>query len=166
MMANGVADPIPLRPFRVRVMNLSHVARFLPKDMVLGDAMPHPTRVVTLVDEGERFSLDSGYATPSASPKEEELLTPTESSWKDEIDLAHLELHVRAEVFNLLEPHGRMWDGHWGTITATRHRIDLQPGARPVYSHPYRAGNRARKDEAEEIDRMLRTGVTEPASSE
>ncbi len=82
------------------------------------------------------------------------------------MNLAHLEPHVRTEVFNVLEPHGRMWDGHLGTIAATRHRIDLQPGAPPVYSQLYRAGKRARKEKAEEIDRMLRICVIEPASSE
>ena len=45
LMANGVADSLLLKPFRVRVMNLSEVPRLLPKGMVLGYVMPHPTRM-------------------------------------------------------------------------------------------------------------------------
>ncbi len=43
-MANGAAEAVPHSPFRVKVMNLSKVPRFLPKGMVLGYALPHPTQ--------------------------------------------------------------------------------------------------------------------------
>jgi hypothetical protein len=46
------------------------------------------------------------------------------------------------------------------------HRIDLVPGAKPVQSQPYRAGPRAREAESVEVQRMLKAGVTEPASFE
>jgi hypothetical protein len=59
-----------------------------------------------------------------------------------------------------------MWDGSLGHVHASNHKIELLPGARPVRSHPYRAGPRAREAEATEVQRMLKSGVIEPASSE
>jgi hypothetical protein len=59
-----------------------------------------------------------------------------------------------------------MWDGHLGTVKATSHRIEILPGAKPIHSQPYRAGNRARAAEKEEIEKMVAQGVIEPATCE
>ena len=59
-----------------------------------------------------------------------------------------------------------MWSGRLGKIDATNHRIDLKPGARPIYQAPYRAGPIAREKEKKDMDRMLRAGVIEPTSAE
>jgi hypothetical protein len=59
-----------------------------------------------------------------------------------------------------------MWDGPLGRVNATTHLIDLVPGAKPVHSQPYRAGPCARGAESAEVQRMLKEGVIEPASSE
>jgi Reverse transcriptase (RNA-dependent DNA polymerase) len=59
-----------------------------------------------------------------------------------------------------------MWDGHLGTFTATSHRIELVPDARPVHCQPYRAGPNAQLVETTEVESMLRSGVIEPATSE
>ena len=176
LMANGVADPIPNKPFRVRVMNLSRVPRFLPKGMVLGYAMPHPTRIVTLVGEGDlqesavvtvpdppKDQAETSRGSPGDPDAKSEDVPP---DWRDEVDLSHLEPSVRGKVLHMLSRHAGMWDGNLGTIRATRHRIDLKPGSRPVHSQPYRAGMRARQEEADEIDRMLGMGVIEPSCSE
>jgi hypothetical protein len=66
----------------------------------------------------------------------------------------------------MLEPHKSMWDGRLGEVSATKHRIDLVPGARPINSLPYRAVPRAREIEKQEIYKMLRQGVIEPAMCE
>jgi hypothetical protein len=47
-MDNGVSDIVPNRPFRVRVVNSSEKDRKLPKGMVIGQALPHPTGIVAL----------------------------------------------------------------------------------------------------------------------
>jgi hypothetical protein len=86
--------------------------------------------------------------------------------WKDQLDLCHLEPAERKTVTDMLEPHKAMWDGHLGEVTATQHRIDLIPGARPVHSRPYRAGARAREIEKAEIEKMLAQGVIELATCE
>jgi hypothetical protein len=49
-MANGLAEILPNRPFRVRVVNSSEKDRNLPKGMVLGQALPHPTGIVALAE--------------------------------------------------------------------------------------------------------------------
>ena len=56
--------------------------------------------------------------------------------------------------------------GQLGTVRVTEHRIKLKPGSEPVYSQPYRAGFKAREAEQEEVSKMLRQGVIEPATSE
>ena len=66
----------------------------------------------------------------------------------------------------MLRPHREMWDGRLEAVSATSHRIDLVPGARPVHAQPYRADGRAREVEQEEIEKMLTQGVIEPAISE
>jgi hypothetical protein len=50
-MANGIADILPLQPFRVWVLNTSNQDRVLPKGMVIGHALPHPRGIVNLVPE-------------------------------------------------------------------------------------------------------------------
>jgi hypothetical protein len=49
-MANGLAEILPNRPFRVRVLNSSERDRKLPKWMVLGQELPHPTGIVALAE--------------------------------------------------------------------------------------------------------------------
>jgi hypothetical protein len=59
-----------------------------------------------------------------------------------------------------------MWDGHLGTVTASQHPIQLNPGAQPVHAQPYRAGTHARAAEQEEIQKMLAQYFIEPATCE
>ncbi len=166
MMANGVADPLSCKAFRVRVMNLSHVARFLANGMVLGYAMPHPTRIVTMVDKAEKTSVSEGEAASAVSPADGKDSLDAPSDWRDEFDLSHLEPTLRGKVYGMLARHATMWDGTLGTIHAATHRIDLRTGARPFHSQPYRASMRALQEEADEIERMLTMGVIELSCSE
>jgi RNase H-like domain found in reverse transcriptase/Reverse transcriptase (RNA-dependent DNA polymerase)/Integrase zinc binding domain/Integrase core domain/Chromo (CHRromatin Organisation MOdifier) domain/Retroviral aspartyl protease len=159
-MANGVAEMRPHVPFWVRVLNLSDRPRFLKKDMVLGYALPHPTMIVNLIDEG----VPSSEADPV--PEKEDATAMGDESWKDDVALDHLGVTERKRVLELLEGYQRMWDGHLGTFTATSHRIQLVPDAHPVHCQPYRAGPRARAAEHEEVQKMLKAGVVEPAVSE
>jgi hypothetical protein len=66
----------------------------------------------------------------------------------------------------MLDPHKSMLDGRLGEVSATKHRIDLVPGARPIHSFPYRVEPRAREIEKQEIDKMFRQGVIKPAMCE
>ena len=59
-----------------------------------------------------------------------------------------------------------MWDGSLGEINVVKHHIQLKPEAQPVLQRPYRAGFKSRDFVSEEVDRMLKAGVIEPAQSE
>ena len=151
-IANGVADVVPLKPFLVRVLNTSLQPRVLPKNMVVGHAFPNPQGIINLV------TLED-----SPTPVTPDIDGDT---WRDEVDLSHLPASVRDAVYELLRSHRHMWDGHLGEVRATEHRIDLVPGAKPVHAQPYRAGPKAREAEQEEVLRMLKAGVIEPASTD
>jgi hypothetical protein len=97
------------------------------------------------------------------SPARDKILT---KSWQDDVHLDHLESTEKKAVFDMLEPHYPMWDGHLGTVKATSHRIEILRGAKPIHSQPYRAGHRARAAEKEEIAKMVAQGVIEPATCE
>jgi hypothetical protein len=159
-MANGVAEVQPHVPFRVRVINLSAEQRLLKKDMVLGFALPHPTMVFTLPDNEGQPTAPEGK-TDLAHTED-----MADDSWREEVALGHLSDRDRERVLDILSKHRAMWDGHLGTFTATSHRIELVPDARPVHCQPYRAGPNARQAETTEVEKMLRSGVIEPATSE
>lgn len=136
-MANGIADILPLQPFRVRVLNTSNQDRVLPKGMVLGHALPHPKEIVNLVSE--------------ESPPVADRPDVDGDTWKDDVDLTHLPSEKRDAIYQLLGKHRHMWDGRLGRVHATEHRIDLNPGSKPVHAQPYRAGPRAREMETQEV---------------
>ena len=59
-----------------------------------------------------------------------------------------------------------MWSGKLGTIAATEHRINLEPGTSPIRSMPYRQGPAIRDIVKTQIETMLDAEVIEPANSE
>jgi len=78
---------------------------------------------------------------------------------------AEPELHERIRA--VMQRHESMWSGQaLGALMATRHHIELAPGAKPVRFPPLRAGPKAREAEAAEIERQLAADVIEPTSSE
>ncbi len=66
----------------------------------------------------------------------------------------------------MVRRHQAMWSGHLGEVTATEHRTDRHPGARPSRQAPYRAGHSSRALIKAEIEHMLAQGDIEPAMSE
>ncbi len=56
--------------------------------------------------------------------------------------------------------------GRLGEVTATQHRITLEPDTRPSRQPPYRAGHSSRVLIKHEIERMLSDCFIEPAMSE
>jgi hypothetical protein len=68
-------------------------------------------------------------------------------------------------MFDVLGCHRSMWDGRLGHVHSATPRIQLVLGAKPIHAKPYRAGPRAMENEASEVQRMLKEGVIEPASS-
>lgn len=180
-MANGIADILPNTPFQVRVINTSDRARKIPKGMILGHALPHPTGIIALADDegsGGTYRKMSEEG-PSPSPEDVAWFSLRQDpppvpdrpdvegeTWKEDLDLAHLTPQERKNVYQMLGTHRSMWDGRLGHVQTTSHRIELVPDARPVHAQPYRAGSRAREAESSEVQRMLKAGVIEPTASE
>jgi hypothetical protein len=178
-MANGIAEVLPLQPFSIRVMNTSHRELPIQKGMVLGHALSHPTGIVSLVGDapGDCTAGEQG-ASPTLSRDAEQYALMKNPPplpdrpdvngelWRGDVDLNHLTPHERERVFQHLSKHRSMGDVRLGHIHSTSHRIDLLPGAKPVHALPYRAGGRALEAESSEVQRMLKSGVIEHATSE
>ena len=108
--------------------------------------------------------------THSGNPANADERTGTDAektrAWEEDLHIGAEDSTVRSEIMDMLSEFKDMWSGRLGKIDATKHRIELKPGARPTYQVPYRAGPIAREKEKTEIDRMLRAGVIEPTSAE
>jgi len=72
---------------------------------------------------------------------------------------------VAASSLALLEKHRGLWSRHLGSNKATEHRIELNPGSKPVQLNPYRMGPRTRELIKAQVDRMLKLEVIEPCQS-
>jgi len=82
-----------------------------------------------------------------------------------EVPDADSALHTR--IRRMLDQHKAMWTGQvLSVLKATKHRINLNAGARPVRFAPRRAGHAARAAETAEVKRQLEADVIEPTSSE
>ena len=88
--------------------------------------------------------------------------------WRTTVNLDHIgDADLRRRVIEMLETHKDMWkSGPLGAICATEHRIEPEPGTKPIRSIPYRQGSAMRDMAASEIRKMLDAGVIEPATSE
>jgi Reverse transcriptase (RNA-dependent DNA polymerase) len=63
-MANGVTEIWPNQPFNVRAVNTSMKTHRLPKGMVLGHALPHPTSMVALIADTDVVEIQWTATTP------------------------------------------------------------------------------------------------------
>jgi hypothetical protein len=152
-MANGVAEIWPNQPFTVRVINTSMKSHRLPKGMVLGHALPHPTSMMALIADTD-FVDAPETETPSSSQNStvedqeqgKESLSPMEyglerntpplpdrpevegDAWQEAVQLGHLNGEERAEILDILARHRSMWSGRLGQVQSINHRIDLIPG--------------------------------------
>jgi Retroviral aspartyl protease len=116
-MFNGIANILPNKPFQVRVINTSEIARTIPKGMILEHALPHPTGIIALADDEEIFGE---YRKP---PEEGQVPSATDvawfslrsdhppvperpdvdgETWKEDLDLAHLTPQERKNVYQIL----------------------------------------------------------------
>lgn len=154
---------LPNENFESIVANFSKRDRFIPKNIILEYAKRNPLAILAperkvaetigavmniamILDETGPMTNEGGPAdrvnskvangaearTQKTAPEPE-----SPSDWESEIDLAHIEdEELRTEVMTVLRKHSSMWDGSLCTISATEHRIDLEPGTRPIRSMP------------------------------
>jgi hypothetical protein len=76
-MANGIAEVLPLQPFSIRVMSTSHRERRIQKGMILGQALPHSTGIVSLVDDApaDDTANEQGASPPLKRDAEQYAMT-------------------------------------------------------------------------------------------
>ena len=145
-MANGVAEIWPNQPFTVRVVNTSMKTRRLPKGMILGHALPHPTAMVALIEDPEVAQAETSTPPPSEISKDYtvgdhgragEELSPMEyglqgsppplpdrpdaegDSWKEAVQLGHLQDESRVAILDMLAKHRSIWSGRLGQVQST-----------------------------------------------
>lgn len=189
LVAQGLMDITARRPFYVLVSNFGRTSIHLPKHMSIAIAESPPDVVIQLGPQPQGQAKDIGESSTQGldivAPVH---YKPTESrtsqitrhtevanedakrqreDWREHVEVGAAYEYLRPEINSLLTEFTSMWDGHLGTIQTVKHRIDLDPPkAKPIHSAPYRAGPAARQLEREEIDKMLRMGVIEPAQTE
>jgi hypothetical protein len=115
--ANGLAEILPNRIFQVRVVNASLTDRLLSKGMILGYAMPHPTGIVSVLEQeaeplakivpvGLQVALSpEEYARGMDPPPLPDRPDLEGALWKQDVDLAHLIPQEREKVLTMLRKH-------------------------------------------------------------
>jgi hypothetical protein len=63
-MANGFAEILPNHPLPIRVANTSMKIRLLPKGMVLGHVLPHPTAMAAFIEDSQVLKVSGTSTTP------------------------------------------------------------------------------------------------------
>ena len=149
---HGMIDAPYRANFVMKVANFSRRRRFLRKGTIMAHATKRPKLVICPV-------LTEGSVTRENQPPEPE-------SWLGEVNLDHLEEKLRRKVTTLLREYASVCDGRLGTIKGACHRIDIVPGAKPIYQQPYRCGIERRKAEEAEVNRMLQAKVITPSNAE
>jgi hypothetical protein len=131
-MTNGLAEILPNRVFRVRVVNASLTDRLILKGMILGYAMPHPTAIVSLVEQeaeplaktvpkGLQIALSpEDYAMGMDPPPLPDRPDVEGALWKQDVDLAHLTPQEREKVLTMLGKPVLCGTGSWARPTLQR----------------------------------------------
>ena len=103
-----------------------------------------------------------------AQAQQQKRVAEPNPDWRTFVDLSHVhDSSLRRDILQMLERHEGMWTpGKLGEINITEHRIELQPGIRPIRSQPYRQGPATRELVAKNVREMIEANVIEPAQSE
>lgn len=188
---NAVATLKAKQDFRIDLTNITSRAVHLPKNYAVGLAEPHVGPVYTLAEEDRGSSLgegagpggprgdpagprgaageDAGVRGPTRDANGASKSGPTNTDQDRPTPRVAYELippSLHGAVRDLLERYQGLWSGQLGQIDVTPHRINLQPGARPIRSQPYREGPHHRELIEKEVGRQLKLGVVEPSQAE
>ena len=176
--ANGVADIKTDERFGITISDFSETPKCLPKGTVVAYAKRNPLAIHVLLDKASR-TLESVLHLPFERTEETEGTDGTQPTqpepskrappdWRTTVNLDHIgDADLPKRLIEMLETHQDMWkSGRLGEISATEHRIDLEPGTNHIRFMPYRQGPAMRDKSAAEIRKMLDAGVIEPATSE
>ena len=174
-VTNGLHEVRPNVPFTLLLANFTKNDRRLPKNTVIAYAQRSSVTLVTpppdvVAPIAEALNIPQP-AKPETNETDATATNETDNSqppdWHDKIDLSHIDEEQRSKILTMLAKHSSMWeDGKLGAITATKHRIELEPNTKPIRSMPYRQGPAVREIVKEHVTKMLDAGVIEPSHGE
>jgi len=115
----GTMDCTANQTWWVEITHTGNLSKRLPKGMVLGNISAYFGTVAAISRE-EWAALSPRPATaPDATDPAEE----------PHVHTLNVPEGLRPQVLALLEKHRTLWSGHLGSIRATEHRIELEPGS-------------------------------------
>ena len=174
--ANGIHDVRPDVKFEMVFANFSKKPQRLPNSMTIAYAERNPLAILTVPDEVStklETLLNLPFTKTTANESTNDNSTNTNGrekhtkamEWRGNIDIGHIDKNdMRTKILKILTKHEDMsTTGRLGEITATKHRITLATGTKPIRSMPYPQGPAMRKKA--EIRRMHDAIVIEPATS-
>ena len=143
LMANGVMDIVPGRPFRVLISNFSDKPLRFHKNTVVELALASPGGIFSVEDaisgHGDVPLSTEGGGKQSGSQTDDG--QSTQDTWRESVHIGSEDSVPREKVMELLSDFEDMWSSRLGNISPAKHRIDLIPDAKSVYQVPYRAGH-------------------------
>ena len=176
--ANEVANIKTNERFAITISNFSKIPKCLPKGTVVAYTKRNPLAIHAPPEKATR-TLESVLYLPfrrtevadetdGTKPNESEPSKSPPPDWRTTVNLDRVcDAGLRKCVVEMLETYQDMWtSGRLGEISAIEHRIDLEPGTKPICPMSYRQGPTMRDKAAAELRKMLDAGVIEPATSE
>ena len=160
----GIAQVRPNVQFYIQISNLSDTPVSLPKGTSVGmcNTTLDANTILTL-DAEPKLTKEDRATAHLAQKKQQRKARPVPAS---EVPLPDLDDNQKRQAQAVLEKFEHMWHPDYnGKCNITEHRIDIEPGARPQYSQPYRAGPQARQVIQDTIDDMLEKDIIEPSKS-
>eukprot|EP00171_Calliarthron_tuberculosum_P000238 IDg238t1 len=109
-----------------------------------------PTREDKTLNKGE---FEEGLARLAEKAPESPAIR--ESISINDMEFEGITVEQKLDARNMLRELEDMWQVQLGTVSVTEHRIDLEPGSRPVRLPPHRSGHKAREIEFREVEEML-----------
>jgi len=162
LLANARATPVTLakgtrvgvaEPYKAKAFALTNQALLTVKQ----DLAVRENKARDILMAGAQSPEECGFAAP---PPADPPVTDPEVNWE------RVPKRSRGRVRALLADFRSLWTGQLGELKATTHRIQLKPGAKPVFSASYRAGPHRREEIENQVKKMLEMGVIEPSNAE
>ena len=169
--ANGVADIMPFEQFAITISNFVTAPKSLPKGTVGAYAKRNPLGIHAFPEKASRTVESVLYLlfdrtkdvddTDGTQPTQPKLSKDFPPDWRTTVNLDHIyDADLRKRVIEMRETHRDMrTSDRLGEISATEHRIELEPRMKSIRFMPYRQGPAMRDKAAAEIRKMLDAGL-------
>lgn len=154
-VAYGAMECTGKQTLWVEVTSTGATSKRLFKEMILGKYAAYSGTVAAI-------SREYWAARSPVLATASEATDPTE---EPHVHTANVPAGLPPRVLLLPEKLEHLWSRHLGSITATEHRIVLNPGSKPVRINPYWIDPRTRELIKVQVGSMLKLKVIEPNHS-